>query len=260
METRTPLGQNRTGVQMSPIDTRKMLCGARDIAEAIAPSGSHASVPGRDARGQYADAQVRERYAAEAEGLGSVPLPLTLTGVAKAGAELLTGKRPQVLLDKLGERLAFERSGVRLYDSLLVKSRAMDCGLGDGEIALLQRFREQEAQHFELVAQAVEMLGGDPTAQTPCADLVGVEGLGLVQAVNDPRTSFVQALHVVLDAELIDNAGWELLIRLARHAGHDDVAEGFETAVQQEALHLRTLLEWLGRLTLADAGVAEDAA
>ena len=38
----------------------------------------------------------------------------------------------------------------------------------------LQSFREQEAQHFELVASALVDLGGDPTAQTPCADLVGI--------------------------------------------------------------------------------------
>ncbi|KQW43272.1 MULTISPECIES: ferritin-like domain-containing protein [unclassified Roseateles] len=257
MDTRTHLGHNRTGIQMSPMDTAAMRHGADEIADAIEPTDVDAELLSADVRGDLADAQLRESYASEADGLGSVPMPATLTGVAKSGVDMLTGKRPQVLMDKLGERLAFERGGVRLYDGLLVKCRTAMGVLGDGEIAMLQRFRDQEAQHFELVASALVDLGGDPTAQTPSADLVGTESMGLVQAMNDPRTSLLQSLHVMLDAELIDNASWDLLGRLARSAGHDALAERFEIAVQQEALHLRTLTELVGRLTLADAGVAD---
>ncbi|HEY9106970.1 MAG TPA: ferritin-like domain-containing protein [Roseateles sp.] len=258
METRTQLGQNRTGTQMSPVDTADMLRGADDIADAIEPTDVDAALVSGDTRGDLADAQLRESYAGEADPLGSVPLPATLTGLAKSGVALLTGKRPQVLMDKLGERLAFERSGVRLYDALLVKCRAAEGdGLEDGELGMLGYFRDQEAQHFEMVAAALTDLGGDPTAQTPCADLVGVEGAGLVQAMNDPRTSLLQSLHVMLDAELIDNAGWELLIRLARAAGHGAIAERFEAALQQEAAHLRTLKDLVGKLTLQEAGAGD---
>jgi hypothetical protein len=256
MENRTQLGHNRTGIQASPMDSADMRAGADDLADAIAPPAVDAAEITGDARAELADAQLRQAYAADADALGSVPLPMTLTGVAKSGAAMLTGKRPQVLMDKLGERLAFERAGVRLYDALLVKCRVADTGLADGEVGMLRYFRDQEAQHFELVAEALKSLGGDPTAQTPCADLVGVEGMGLVQAMNDPRTSFLQSLHVMLDAELIDNASWELLIRLSRAAGHDDLAERFEAALQQEAAHLRTLKELVSRMTLADAGMA----
>jgi len=257
MDTKTPLGLNRTGTQTSPLHSAAMLRGADDIADAIEPTEVDAELVNADTRGDLADAQLRESYASQSDGLGSVPLPATLTGVAKSGVALLAGKRPQVLMDKLGERLAFERAGVRLYDALLVKCAADDSGLQDGELSMLRYFRDQEAQHFELVAKALTELGADPTAQTPCADLVGVEGAGLVQAMNDPRTSLPQALHVMLDAELIDNAGWELLIRLARAAGHAGLAEGFEAALQQEAAHLRTLKDMVGRLTLKDAGVGD---
>lgn len=256
MEARTELGLNRTGIQMSPMDTADMLDGADDIADAISPTDVDADLLAARTRGDLADAQLRESYALEADSLGSVPVPGTLKGVAKSGMDMLTGKRPQVLIDKLGERLAFERGGVRLYDGLLVKCQAMGDELSEDETVLLQRFRDEEAAHFELVAQAIEQLGGDPTAQTPCADLVGVESMGLVQAMSDPRTSLLQGLHVMLDAELIDNASWELLVRLARTAGHDDIADRFGIAVQQEAVHLRTLREMVARLTLVDAGAA----
>lgn len=257
MESRTHLGHNRTGVQMSPIDTKEMLRGADDIVDALKPDDTETDLLTAETRAELADAQLRESYASDADGLGSVPLPATLSGMAKSGVDMLTGKRPQVLMDKLGERLAFERGGVRLYDALLVKCRAADSGLDEGDVALLQRFREQEAQHFELVAEALEELGGDPTAQTPCADLVGVEASGLVQAMNDPRTSLLQSLHMMLDAELIDNASWDLLLRLARSADHEAIAERFEIAMQQEAIHLKTLNELVGRLTMADAGIAD---
>ena len=257
MENRTHLGHNRTGIQSSPLDTADMRADADEISDALAsPAVDAAEITG-DMRAGLADAQLRQTYAADADALGSVPLPMTLTGVAKSGAAMLTGKRPQVLMDKLGERLAFERSGVRLYDALLVKCQVADAGLADGEVSMLRYFRDQEAQHFELVAEALKELGGDPTAQTPCADLVGVEGSGMVQAMNDPRTSFLQSLHVMLDAELIDNAGGELLIRLARAAGPGAMAERVEGARQPEGAHLRTLKDLVSRMTLADAGMAD---
>jgi hypothetical protein len=34
---------------------------------------------------------------------------------------MLGGKEPIVFLDKLGERAAFERSGTRLYETLIAK-------------------------------------------------------------------------------------------------------------------------------------------
>jgi hypothetical protein len=256
MEARTELGLNRTGIQMSPMDTADMLAEADDIADAIAPTARDADLLTADARAGLADARLRGSYALQADALGSVPVPGTLKGAAKSGMDMLTGKRPQVLIDKLGERLAFERGGVRLYDGLLVKCQALGDELSADERASLQRFREEEAEHFALVVGAIEELGGDPTAQTPCADLVGVESMGLVQAMSDPRTSLLQGLHVILDAELIDNASWELLVQLARTAGHDAIADRFAVAVQQEAVHLQTIKELVARLTLADAGVA----
>jgi hypothetical protein len=147
MEARTELGHNRTGVQMSPLDTADMLAGADDIADALAPTEVDAALISADTRGDLADAQLREAYATEADSLGSVPVPGTLKGVAKSGVDMLTGKRPQVLMDKLGERLAFERGGVRLYDALLVKCRAAGDKLTEDETAALQRFRDEEAEH-----------------------------------------------------------------------------------------------------------------
>jgi rubrerythrin len=241
MRPETHLGRNKTGVQMSPLQTTDMERGQEEIAP----------LPTPEMRG---DLIVRAEYASPADGLGSVPPPGTVKGLLATGLDMLTGKRPQSLIDRLGERLAFERGGVRLYDSLLVKCAAGEHGLDTMELQTLRSFREEEARHFALVADALRRLGADPTAQTPCADLVGVESLGLVQAMNDPRSSVLQGLHVMLDAELIDNTGWELLIELCEATGHTQIAADFRQAAATEALHLEHLKRLVARLSLEDAG------
>lgn len=240
MQQHTPLGMNRTGVQMSPKDTKDML----EVTD----------LPAADLEAAQASlASARRPYIEQAEGVGSVPLPGTLKGTAASVKHMITGKHPQVLIDKLGERLAFERSGVRLYDALLMKCEAAPQSLPAGALDRLRHFRDEEAQHFALVAECIESIGADPTAQTPCADLVGVEGMGLMQAINDPRTTVPQSLHVILDAELIDNAGWEMLIGLSRSLGHDDMADRFEHALRQENEHLQTVRTLVEQMTMDDA-------
>jgi hypothetical protein len=241
MDYETKLGGNRTGVQTSPLATAAMERGM----ESFLP-------PASDAR---EDMRVRREYADATDGLGSVPPPGTIKGMAKSGIDMLSGSRPQVLIDKLGQRLAFERGGTRLYDTLLVKCDAADSTLPPEDVAMLRRFRDEEAEHFMLVVQALEGLGADPTAQTPSADLVGVEAAGLVQAMNDPRTSLVQSLNVMLDAELIDNAAWEMLIELARDLGHDRIADSFALAATQEAEHLTQVRALVARLSKEDASM-----
>jgi hypothetical protein len=247
MEQHTPLGRNRTGVQMSPIDARSM-----ERASDQLPADAFAAEAGL--------ASLRRPYIEDSEGLGSVPVPGTLKGTMASAADMIKGTHPQVLVDKLGERLAFERGGTRLYDALLIKCQAAPDALPAGALEVLRRFRDEEAQHFALVVEAIKGIGADPTAQTPCADLVGVESMGLMQAMNDPRTTLPQCLHVVLDAELLDNAGWEMLIGLARAMGHDDMAERFQLALDQETEHLVQVRSWVEQLTLQDAAHRHEAA
>lgn len=246
MREHTSLGNNRTGAQRSPIDTATML----EAAQRLSPADEAGD--GEDAmalRRTYLDGD------ADDPGLGSLPPPLTLKGVVKAGADMVTGKRPQVLLDKLGERAAYERAGTRLYDGLIAKAEACADDLPAGALLLMREFRDEEAEHFQMVVEAVRQLGGDPTAQTPCADLVGVEGAGLMQAMNDPRISLPQALHVMFDAELIDKAAWEMLIALAEESGHEEIARRFVQADAQERRHLEQMREWVMQLTREDAGL-----
>jgi ferritin-like protein len=230
------LGHNRTGVASAP--------------EALLQGTPRGSPPAGDERDL---AQLRMEHVMEADPVGSMPAPFMEEREADEG-EPASGI--DVLLDKLGERLAFERGGTRLYEALMVKCQA---GLSGSDLVSLDRVKEiraEEAQHFELVAEAIESLGGDPTAQTPCADVIGVETMGLVQVLTDPRTTLPQCVNAILTAELSDNAGWELLIVLAREVGADDMVNDFETALVHEREHLEQVRTWMEQLTLAEAAVA----
>lgn len=250
MSTHTEhIGMNRTGIQMSPIDSKAMTDVDPDLMQGIEGDDSPM-------------AELRSPYILEADTLGSVPLPGTVTGMVSIGVQMLKGESPQVLLDKLGERLAFERTGTRLYDALIAKCEVL---LDDTEISMtiedLEDIREDEARHFLMVADAIDALGGDPTSQTPSADLCGVESMGLVQVLNDPRTNIAQSLHAIVTAELSDKAGWETLIALADEHGLTDIVTNFTVALNDEREHLALVQTWYEEaigLTYGDVEVGTD--
>ena len=231
MQPEISLGKNRTGIKASPIDAGEL----REM------HGYQLDV----GRPPVTVEQFRASYMADEATVGSVPPPMSVKGVFGATAQALTGHRMHVLLDKLAERAAFERSGVRLYDAMLIKAAQLDRLPGDMTIDALQEIRDDEASHFSLLAESIERLGGDSTAMTPCADVTGVQGTGLLQAMNDPRTTLSQSLETLLAAELIDNASWELLIELADGFGQDELVTEFRNALANEQRHEARVRAWL---------------
>lgn len=233
MATSAKLGTNFTGVQMSPKDTKSLLEAVNDI---------HPDVPG-DSKGLMLE---RAKRAEEADRIGSVPVPGSAKGMLKSTFDMALGKSPELLVDKLGERLAFERTGVRLYDAMIAKAKALETEQSE-LVRVLQQIRDEEFEHMNMVADAIETLGADPTAQTPSADVVAVKSTGVLQVVTDPRTNIAQGMSALLTAELEDNAAWELLIELAEAGGHPRIAKGFHKAKEQEDGHLIKIKTMLRR-------------
>lgn len=225
----TDVGRNRTGSQIAPHRAKEMLEGA----EQVRPTGSPADF-----------ARARGELAAKAPPVGTVPPPGTVKGMAKTAMKALQGEKATVFVDKLGARLAFERTGVRLYDALLAKVPAGKTSKGTMTVQAIRQIRDDELSHFHLVREAIEQLGADPTAQTPCADLTGVEGSGLVMALTDPRFTLTQCLDALLIAELADNDGWKTLIAMAEALGQDDLARRFTDALAAEDRHLQQIRGW----------------
>lgn len=99
-----------------------------------------------------------------------------------------------------------------------------------------------------MLSHAIESLGGDPTSQTPCADVSALASSGFMQVLNDPRTTLAQCLNTMLAVELADNAGWELLAALADDAGETELSARFLDALALEQEHLAIVKHWLTSL------------
>ena len=231
MEKATHIGGNRTGMDTSPILAKEMLSGAALYAPTtLDPEAAFAAL-----EGQYMRAD---------NNVGSMPPPGTMKGQLKAATGKMKGRNPEVLLNKLGERLAYERTGVRLYEAFIRKCEALADSAALVSLAELREIRDDEEAHFMMLQEAVVQMGADPTAQTPDADVSGVASQGFMQVLTDPRTSIVQGLEMLQSIELIDNAGWELLITLADEMKLDMLASAFQKALEQEETHLHRVRNW----------------
>jgi hypothetical protein len=241
MKNATHIGKNRTGIDLSPIDKQLLM------------EGAAAASPTSDGD-EHAIDDARTEYVGRGDSIGSVPPPATIKGAAGTLRDVAKGTHASVLIDKLGERLAFERTGTRLYGALLSKFDASEPLPAGPERFDLEKIQREERAHFEMLRDAMLSIGADPTAVTPSADVAAVSSLGLLQVLGDPRMNLKQSLEAILVAELVDNDGWATLIDLARAQGHRELAERFEQALAEEAVHLANVRAWVRNATLADGG------
>lgn len=229
---------NRTGIQASPELAEELIEGASSAA----PSSEGGSEEIAESRGEYI---------AEGFPVGSMPgMPASEEAAAD---DEETGMA--VLLDKLSERLAFERMGTRLYEALLNKCETLGEMLPGPTVEQIQKIGREELEHFLLINRTITELGGDPTVQSPCADMTGVASMGILQVLTDPRSSMAQCLQAMLTAELTDNDGWQLLIKLADNLGHEEMVTEFEAALANEEVHLQNVRSWLSESVLESAQV-----
>jgi bacterioferritin (cytochrome b1) len=229
---------NRTGMQTAP-----------ELAEELI-EGASSAAPSSEG-GTETIAEYRGEYIAEGFPIGSMPMmPASEEGEADEEEAGMA-----VFLDKLSERLAFERTGTRLYEALLNKCETLGEESPGPTLEDIEHIGREELEHFLMLNRTITEIGGDPTVQSPCADMAGVASLGIMQVLTDPRSSMAQCLQAMLMAELTDNAGWELLIKLADNLGYDDLKTEFESALANEEEHLLNVRNWLSECVMASAQV-----
>lgn len=229
---------NRTGLETSP-----------ELAEELIEGASNA-IPTSDG-GPETIAEFRADYIVEGFPIGSLPtLPASEEEEADEEEAGLA-----VLLDKLIERLAFERMGTRLYEALLNKVQVLGEVTPGPTLEQITSIGSEELEHFHLLNRVIIEIGGDPTVESPSADVAGVASMGIMQVLTDPRTSIPQCLQAMLTAELTDNDGWLLLIKLADNLGYEGMKTEFESALANEEQHLETVRGWLSECVLDGAQV-----
>ena len=232
MNQNATAGTNLTGLVAAPQRSQEMLTGTEEF-----PPSSEGSAEDL--------ALVRITYAKEVEPLGSMPPLVHGEGKGKSAAKAVKGEQLLLFMDKLGERLAFERTGTRLYEALVSKHDAFGSFTGGPSREALEHIRQEEYQHFTLLQSVIEQLDGDPTAVTPSANLHATAAHGIQMVIVDPRATLLQSLEAILIAELADNACWGALIELAQEAGKDTFVQQFQEALGNEQDHLDKVQAWL---------------
>jgi rubrerythrin len=246
IEPEPNIGDNRTGIDSAPADALAMV------------EGASAGVPNASLDQQALNA-ARAAEAAQAEPVGRMPRRRRVPGGSPELRAAIDQEQGALLLDFLGERLAFERTGTRLYEALLSKLEAAERYPGRPARAEVALLRDQELAHFQLLSAAIEQLGGDPTALTPSADVNQQVASGLLQAVTDPRTTFPQALKLMVTVELMEKDSWETLVDIAERIGLAAMAAEFLQAGDQEEEHLAAVRTWSRRALESEAAFARDA-
>lgn len=218
-ENSTTPGNNHTGLAPHPKERDDMLQGAREFK----PTSSG---------GPDEIAKLRIAYARAGGPHGTM-----------SSASVDTARLP--VLDKLGARLQFERTGTRLYDALISKLDAYGGFEGGPTRPQLVEIRDQEHAHALLAQELIRGLGGDPTMVTPCANLQATASRGIVDVLVDPRTSLIDCLETILVAELADQDSWAALARSAEALGDAGMTAKITQAQQTEVQHLKKVRGWL---------------
>lgn len=160
--------------------------------------------------------------------------------------KLIDTNREKVL-DLLTARVNFERVVVKLYDRVISRIEAT----GDTNFMRmmdeLRKHRNEEKEHEEWLEEQIRRFGGDAHGTTEMSKLEETESAGIEKIIlnGDPQLS--HAMHALLMAELADNAGWDLLARLAAQAHDGEAKRAFRKRLYEEVDHLAFMRKAMGR-------------
>jgi len=156
----------------------------------------------------------------------------------------------ELLLHKLGQRLAFERASVRLYEALIFKCLTIGRG-GRNIVSIdqLRQFRDEEVEHSLLLKTAIEALGFDPDVCIPDADPNLLSSLQIPKVFTKKDTSILQCLESVQIFATNDNAEWHTLHGLFTNMGLNDLADEFNQALKEDSRQLETISRWIYQLS-----------
>jgi rubrerythrin len=153
-------------------------------------------------------------------------------------------RRRSLLLEKLIERLAFERACALLYAGLIEKHQAAGAFAGGPTEEDLLHIGSEESEHVKLLEQLLARAGGDVAAVQPSATVSTRIIEALSEVLRDPDTDLRQSLDAMLFAELANTEGWRTLQTIARQAGHE-VESGCREAIAHERAHLTRIRRWI---------------
>ncbi|MBF5043127.1 hypothetical protein FGE12_12080 [Aggregicoccus sp. 17bor-14] len=162
----------------------------------------------------------------------------------------LIEKHPERVVDYLAERLAFERGGVRLYEALLEHVEEAPEPEVRALATLLRRQRDEEREHVTWLQAQLEALGAGSHPHSARAELSREETRGLAHVILEGHAPLPHLLHALLAAELVDHAGWDLLVALADEAHDMEAQRALRQRRDEEARHLALCRELAERFAV----------
>jgi bacterioferritin (cytochrome b1) len=159
----------------------------------------------------------------------------------------LAEKNPEKLIELLHERLTFERTSVKLYDRVLSLMAGSQESQILGMLDTMQAYRDEEAEHQAWLEEQIQALGGDVNGESERSRLVATESRGIEQVILREDVELQHLFHALMAAELVDNAGWDLLAALAEEADDDDALDAFTLRQAEEEDHLEYLRQTIAR-------------
>ena len=87
-------------------------------------------------------------------------------------AENIYQNTEHTMMDKLGERIFFERMSIRLYEGLIRKHRGDVFKSRLPDMNRIKQFHDEEKEHFQLLEKTIKQMGGDPSIMTSAAELI----------------------------------------------------------------------------------------
>ena len=147
------------------------------------------------------------------------------------------------VLDVLCGRLAFERTGVKLYDTVIHKIERQGEERYHAVLGPMRHIRDEEQEHATFLEETIRSLGGNPDELTSMKQLETEESMGIVSVIVDGHQRVIDLLHALLAAELADNAGWDVLVKLSSETGDRKAKAAFAKRLAEEAKHLLFIRE-----------------
>lgn len=142
----------------------------------------------------------------------------------------------EMLLEKLGEKLGYERAFLRLYESFVHKKSLYAkryLHAKSYEQKIFENFAAMKAAHCEILQTALIGLGGNPDHIVPSEDLAAIARLGIVTVFIHPHAKLKNLFHAVRIVELTGKSTTLFLIRLAYAAGAEDLANHMEILLEE---------------------------
>lgn len=159
----------------------------------------------------------------------------------------LAEKNPEKLIDLLQERRTFEATAVKLYDRVLSLMSASKDPQILGMLDTMQAYRDEEAEHQSWLEEQIHALGGDVNVESERSRLAATESRGIEEVILRQDVALQHLFHALMAAELVDNAGWDLLVALAEEADDDEALDAFTLRQAEEEDHLDYLQQTMAR-------------